>query len=78
MSRMGVLMVAVVGLVIPDVQAMVLCTSRAGSGTVRVRATCKASETQLDPIRTRAAGAEAPEATWRSLPGGYTCQYLRD
>lgn len=33
-----------------DANGAVLCTSRTGSGTVRVRVTCKTNEVQLDPV----------------------------
>lgn len=40
--------------------AAVLCTARSGSGTVRVRATCRPHETQLDPVELGLQGPAGP------------------
>src|SRR5437660_12362767 len=49
--------------------AAVLCTSGSGSGTVRVRATCRPREVQLDPV---ALGLQGP--TGAAGPAGPTGQ----
>src|SRR5438552_5329056 len=42
--------------------AAVLCTGGSGSGTVRVRATCRPRETQLDPVALGLQGPPGPSS----------------
>ncbi len=48
------------------VYAAVLCTSRIGTGTVRIRTACKPNETKLDPIALGLQGPPGPSP-------GFTC-----
>src|SRR5437867_539899 len=55
----------------------VLCTSHTGSGTVRVRVACKATETQLDPVALGLQGPpgqpgeRGPALVWKDANGAF-------
>jgi len=53
MMRMSLLVAMLVAM---TSDAAVLCTAKSGSGTVRVRTTCRRRETQLDPAALRLQG----------------------
>src|SRR5438034_8970012 len=60
MVKMAVVVLLVVS-VATTARAAVLCTSGSGSGTVRVRESCRPREVQLDPVALGLQGPPGPQ-----------------